>query len=514
MKKIRSILAICIIAIIAIIGMNTTSLAGNWSQGVDWDSYYRSGSPIVIDYYKHYTDNYIYCLQMDTDYTGGQVYKIMTKISIEGDKATEYNKNMQPIRTVTSDDNILMAYAVNNATNISNTYSLDSIVAKNMQKTQKTMWRKAQDWLGKFNPAYRNWSSNCYIHNGGGYGLTAYDSQIFTMEEAKALLNEDKEEYSIPLKITKANKTVADIGSKAFPDRLGTCTTRYDAGNINRSTNLGIATRKINEYVLQPGEVFSYNRALGPRTVQNGYKEAHVFSGGEVVDGLGGGICQISSTLYNAVLEANLEIVERRNHSFTSGYLPAGKDATVVYGAIDFRFRNSRKYPIKITASISGGVATVSIWGLKEEVEYDVKIVSTILQNYPCAEEVIYDPNLRDGMRQIVKAGTDGCKSVTYKYVYSKSGQLISKTHLSTDTYGTIKRVVRVGTGGIPQEPTPTPSTTPEPSPSMDPTPSVSPSPEPSVEPSPTPSTSPAPEPSTTPDPSPSPEPSEEPDGE
>jgi len=117
-------------------------------------------------------------------------------------------------------------------------------------------------------------------------------------------------------------------------------------------------------------------------------------------------------------------------------------------------------------------------------------------------------------MRQIVKAGTDGCKSVTYKYVYSKSGQLISKTHLSTDTYGTIKRVVRVGTGGIPQEPTPTPSTTPEPSPSMDQTPSVSQSPEPSVEPSPTPSTSPAPEPSTTPDPSPSPEPSEEPDGE
>ncbi len=186
MKKIKSILAICIIAIIAIIGINTTSLAGNWSQGVDWDLYYRSGSPIVIDYYKHYTDNYIYCLQMDTDYTGGQVYKIMTKITIEGDKATEYNKNMQPIRTVTSDDNILMAYAINNATNVPNAYNLNSIVAKNMQKTQKTMWRKAQDWLGKFNPAYRNWSSNCYIHNGGGYGLTAYDNEIFTMEEAKA----------------------------------------------------------------------------------------------------------------------------------------------------------------------------------------------------------------------------------------------------------------------------------------------------------------------------------------
>jgi len=79
-------------------------------------------------------------------------------------------------------------------------------------------------------------------------------------------------------------------------------------------------------------------------------------------------------------------IEERRNHIFVPSYADAGKDATVVYGAIDFRFRNSRKYPIKITASISGGVATVSIWGLKEEVEYDVKIVSTILQNYPCAE--------------------------------------------------------------------------------------------------------------------------------
>lgn len=153
MKKIRSILAICIIAIIAIIGMNTTSLAGNWSQGVDWDSYYRSGSPIVIDYYKHYTDNYIYCLQMDTDYTGCQVYKIMTKISIEGDKATEYNKNMQPIRTVTSDDNILMAYAVNNATNISNTYSLDSIVAKKYAKNTKNNVEKSTRLVRKIQPS-------------------------------------------------------------------------------------------------------------------------------------------------------------------------------------------------------------------------------------------------------------------------------------------------------------------------------------------------------------------------
>lgn len=288
------------------------------------------------------------------------------------------------------------------------------------------------------------------------------------MEEAKALLAEPKDEYVIPLKITKARKTVSSLGSRAFPNELANFTTRYDAGNTSRTTNLAIACKKLNGQVIQPGEVFSYNKALGKRSVENGYKEAAIYANGGVENGLGGGICQISSTLYNAVLQANLGIEERHNHSFITSYVEAGKDATVVYGALDFKFKNTRKYPIKLEAYLKSGVATVKIYGLKEENEYNVKVVATVLENIPCAEEKVEDATLPAGTTKVIAKGTNGCKSVTYKYVYDQAGNLVSKTQLSTDTYGTIKRVIHVGT-----KPTATPSTTPSTSP-VTPTPSPS----------------------------------------
>lgn len=317
-----------------------------------------------------------------------------------------------------------------------------------------------------------------------------------SMEEAKALLNEEKEEYIIPLKVTKAQKTVASLGSKAFPDQLSNFTTRYDAGNVGRTTNLRIATEKLNGYVLQPGETFSYNKALGKRTVENGYKEAAIYANGGVVNGIGGGICQISTTLYNAVLEANLEIVERHNHSFVTSYSDPGIDATVVYGALDFKFKNTRKYPIKIESYIKGGVATVNIYGLKEEPEYTVKITSTVVANIPCPVERIEDPTLPEGTEVVVAKGTNGCKSVTYKYVYTKSGQLVSKTQLSADTYGTIKRTVKVGTKKAEQtQPAPSqePSTAPKPPATTEPTPPTTTEPTPSTTPEPEPPEEPAP---------------------
>ena len=151
----------------------------------------------------------------------------------------------------------------------------------------------------------------------------------FDVEAAKNILQEDKEEYIIPLTITEPEVTLKDIGPEALSDELGTYTTRYDVSDKDRSTNLELACEKLNDQVILPGETFSYNKTLGARTIAAGYKSAKIYSNGEVVDGLGGGICQISSTLYNAVLQANLEIVERRNHQFVTSYVPAGRDATV-----------------------------------------------------------------------------------------------------------------------------------------------------------------------------------------
>lgn len=267
----------------------------------------------------------------------------------------------------------------------------------------------------------------------------------FDVEAAKAILTEDKEEYIIPLTITQPNVTINDIGEKAFPNQLATYTTRYDVSDVDRSTNLRLACEKINGVVVLAGETFSYNNTLGPRTAAAGYKNAKIYENGSVVDGLGGGICQISSTLYNAVLLANLEIVERRNHQFVTSYVPAGRDATVVYGATDFKFKNTRTYPVRIIASAQNGIATVSIYGIKEENEYTFKFTTKTVATIPFTTQYIEDSSLTVGTEQVKQKGTNGLKVETY-ITKMLNGKAISTTLLSRDTYNAMTRIVLKGT--------------------------------------------------------------------
>ena len=198
-----------------------------------------------------------------------------------------------------------------------------------------------------------------------------------SIEEAKSIVNnQSQEEYTIPLKILYPKVTTNMIGTEAFPDLLSTFSTKYAVSNKNRTTNLILAANKVNGTVLMPGETFSYNKVVGARTISAGYKEAAIYVQGKVVDGLGGGICQITSTLYNAVVYANLEIVQRSNHQFVPSYVTASRDATVVYGAIDFQFKNNRNYPIKLVCSVSNGIANFQIFGLKQEDDCEVEISS------------------------------------------------------------------------------------------------------------------------------------------
>ena len=232
-----------------------------------------------------------------------------------------------------------------------------------------------------------------------------------SITEAKAIIAEPKEEYTIPLKYTTPNVTTNMIGTEAFPDLLSTFSTNYSTRDTDRTTNLRLAANKINGTVLMPGETFSYNQIVGARTIAAGYKEAPIYVSGEVVDGLGGGICQITSTLYNAVIYANLEIVERSNHQFVPSYVSASRDATVVYGSIDFKFKNNRDYPIKLVCSVSGGVANFQIFGMKTENDYEVEISS-------------------------YQTGTTATAIYSEAYkILKKNGQVVSKELLSKDTY-------------------------------------------------------------------------------
>jgi len=180
------------------------------------------------------------------------------------------------------------------------------------------------------------------------------EGKDFDLVAAKELLKEEKDEYEIPLIITLPAITTNKIGTKAFPHLLGRYTTKYDSGIIGRSNNLELAARKIDGVIVMPGEIFSYNKTVGKRTVESGFQEGLGYAAGKAVPMIGGGICQTSSTLYDAVVYANLEIVERYNHMFNTVYAGAGRDATVSWGTADFRFRNTRTYPIMIKATARG----------------------------------------------------------------------------------------------------------------------------------------------------------------
>ena len=231
-----------------------------------------------------------------------------------------------------------------------------------------------------------------------------------SLDEAKAMLDASEgKECEIPLKVLKPNVTTNMIGNEAFPDKLSSYSTRY-VNNPNRTTNLRLAANKINGTVVMPGETFSYNKVVGERTIAAGYKDAAIYVDGETVDGLAGGICQVSTTLYEAALYSNLEIVERLNHQFVPSYIGAGLDATVVWGLTDFQFKNNRGYPIKILCSVENGNCYFEIRGLATPDDCQVKISAT--SSYTATS----------------------INSVTYKTLY-KGGQQISSEVISRDTY-------------------------------------------------------------------------------
>ena len=268
----------------------------------------------------------------------------------------------------------------------------------------------------------------------------------FDVEKAKEIIAaEIKDEYVIDLIVTKPKVTLEDIGTEAFPDRLSTFSTRYDASDKDRTTNLVLACQKLNGKVIMPGETFSYNAALGPRTYAAGYRNGKIYENGQVVDGLGGGICQISSTLYNAALMSDMEIVERRNHQFVTSYVDEGRDATVVYGSTDFRFKNTRTYPVRLVASAKGGVATVSVYGIKEaDREYTYSFKTDVISTIPYTTKYEEDSSLAAGQEVVKQKGTNGlvCKTYMTKML---NGKIVSTKLLSTDTYSAMQRIVKRG---------------------------------------------------------------------
>ena len=243
----------------------------------------------------------------------------------------------------------------------------------------------------------------------------------------------DGEVVTVPLAVTVPEMTQARMQGLLFADVLGECTTSI-GGTEFRLNNVVVAAKAMDGKILMPGEVFSYNDTLGPRTVANGYQPAPAYIGGKTVDEVGGGICQNSSTLYLAALRANLEIVERTNHMYTVGYVPDGLDATVAYNALDYKFRNNTEHPIRMEVKVNGRKLTIRLYGTDTE-HVTVKMVTETLSTTPYKVTYKPDDTVAVGKTVVDTTAYTGCKVRVFRCVYDADGNLLSRTQESMNNY-------------------------------------------------------------------------------
>ena len=220
---------------------------------------------------------------------------------------------------------------------------------------------------------------------------------------------------------------------------IGTYRTNFSPNIEGRNENIRLAAQYMNNYLLMPGEVFSYNKVTRLKTVSNGYKNATVIVNGEIEEGLGGGVCQVSSTLYNSVLYSGLEIVQRRPHSIPSSYVNYGRDAVVSDNAIDFKFKNNYDFPVYLKTYVGSSSVTVTIYGNTGSVP-EIDIISNVVSVKPRAVKYIDDPDLEKGKEVVKTKGRDEIRSETY-VVINGVKKLVSK-----DRYPSQTKVIMRGT--------------------------------------------------------------------
>ena len=235
-----------------------------------------------------------------------------------------------------------------------------------------------------------------------------------------------------------------------FRDVLGTFTTKC-AGPWGRHQNIKLASAAINGKIYNPGEEFWYNSTVGQRTAARGYQEAGVYEAGRTTTGIGGGICQVSSTLYYAVLLSDLDIVLRYCHMFNPGYMPIGCDATVSWGGPDFAFRNSRDYPIKIVTSYNDDTneLTCTIMGTKVDDHY-VVMTNAVLASYDYQTVYQESPDVAPGEEVIDQYGHTGYHVRTWRNIYDGDGNLLSSRVEADSHYDVGNKIILVAPGYLP----------------------------------------------------------------
>lgn len=302
-----------------------------------------------------------------------------------------------------------------------------------------------QEWEGKWGKAAQDSALQVDSQNGlvvipGQIGYKVNIEQIYASLPATM---EDTPPLRIPIIV---ETTQPEVTAEMLQDmgELAGFSTYFNTGEINRTHNLQMAAASINKKILAPNAVFSFNDTVGQRTLEKGYLDAKVIVGNKFEPGLGGGICQVSSTLYNACLLSGLEIVERHNHNLAVAYVGVGRDATVAYGLQDFQFKNNTDKPIYIRAVTSGGRLTINIYG-NQQYKQTIGISSIIDKTLDFSTVTEIDNTLAPGMQVVNIGGQLGYVVRSFRTFYGKDGTIIKTEQLATDTYRPLNRLILTG---------------------------------------------------------------------
>lgn len=227
--------------------------------------------------------------------------------------------------------------------------------------------------------------------------------------------------------------------------KLSSFSTNFSTSTAARATNISLATSFINGKLLMPGETFSFNDVVGQRTAGRGFQEAPVIIGNKVDSGLGGGICQVSTTLYNAAIRANLQTVERIHHTLPSHYIGLGMDATVDYGNIDYKFKNTLEFPVYIEAYTENRNIVFSVYSDKSLTSRTYDLVNEVYDTMQPEVKYVDDPNMDEGVTETVQPASIGYKVRVYKNTY-ENGKLIAHDLITNETYNKVDGTVKRGT--------------------------------------------------------------------
>lgn len=253
----------------------------------------------------------------------------------------------------------------------------------------------------------------------------------------------EEKEVTLPVDQVKPSLVDEEVASWELTRIISAYTTEFDESNPDRTTNLKVAVARLHGALLPPKQQFSFNRWIGPRSLQHGYKEAPVVLENELVPGVGGGICQVSTTLYNAWLLAGFRVDKRHNHSIPVTYVGMGLDAAVVYGAQDLAFTNPLKTPVLISGFIEGNTLTIALLG-KVVQKYRYTLEPKIVERIPPQLVRVEDPSLEYGQEVVEKEGQEGFKVELWRKVFL-DGKEVRSERLGLSVYKPKPCLIRVG---------------------------------------------------------------------